>query len=147
MIKDVYDYYPSQDMMSFLFLSEGPQGTIPKIIIFTRQEKNKWNLAFGDLKEDDFDDLVISNNQDAMKIIRTVASTAIEFLKTYPKRSIFIRPVDQKRKTLYNYVFQKYFKEINTIFDVIGTIQNTEESYLPVNFYDSFTITLKSKLK
>lgn len=148
MIKDTYPYYPSKNKLMFIFRSEGSKGTINKLIIFTREKrKNDWNLAFGDLKEDDIDDLVISNNQDAMKIIRTVAKATLEFLEIYPKSKIFINPVDEKRKKLYNHIFRRHFKEMHAIFKIVGRIGKSKEVYKPTSFYDSFTITLKSKLK
>jgi hypothetical protein len=146
MIQDTYVYYPSKDRLFFIFSSEGVQGSISKIIYFTRMEKkNEWNLAFGDLKDGDMDDSVISNNQDALKIMRTVANTVIEFFITYPESILHIKPVDEKRRKLYNYLFQKNFEEIDKLFIIRGKIGERSSSYLPIKFYDSFKITLKSK--
>ena len=148
MIKDTYVYYPAQDRLFFIFRSEGTKGAISKIIFFTRLEKkNEWNLAFGDLKDGDMDDSVISNNQDALKIMRTVAKATVEFFNTYPESILHIKPVDEKRRKLYNYLFQKNFEEIDSLFNIRGVIGKRSSSYVPIKFYDSFKITLKSKLK
>ena len=78
------------------------------------------------------------------KVIGTVAKIAIDFLKQNPESIIDIKPVDEKRRTLYNRVFQRYFDEINPLFQVFGLIEEEEEPYTPTKFYDSFTIELKS---
>jgi hypothetical protein len=109
------------------------------------EKKNEWNLAFGDLKDGDMDDSVISNNQDALKIMRTVANTIVEFFITYPESILYIKPVDEKRRKLYNYLFQKNFEEIDKLFIIRGINGKRSSSYLPIKFYDSFKITLKSK--
>jgi hypothetical protein len=91
MIKDAYPCYASEDKMLFIFRSEGIQGTVIKMIIFSPTDvKNEWNLAFGDFKDDEIDHLTITNNQDAMKVIRTVAKATIEFFKAYPNSRLLI---------------------------------------------------------
>lgn len=144
MIKDTYPCFPSKDKTVFIFRSEGEKGSIVKMIIFTPdEEENEWNLAFGDLKDGDIDDSVISNNQDAMKIMRTVAKATVEFLGKHPNSIVVIEPVDEKRKRLYNYVFQKNFLAIDAVFDVTGIIGKKEEFYLPTKAYDIFKVSLK----
>jgi hypothetical protein len=80
MIQDTYPCYTSKNETLFVFNSEGIQGTIAKIIIFTpNEEENEWNLAFGDFKNRDIDDSIITNNHDALKIMRTVAMRRSNF--------------------------------------------------------------------
>ncbi len=148
MIKDTYPCYPSKDKMFFIFRSEGIQGIIAKLIIFTPIGKeNEWNLAFGDLKSNDIDDSVITNNQDAMKIIRTVAKATLDFFDAYPTSSLIIKPVDEKRSRLYHSVFRRHFHEIDALFDIIGVKGENIEPYNTFNTYESFRITLKSYIK
>jgi hypothetical protein len=146
MIQDTYPCYTSKNETLFVFNSEGIQGTIAKIIIFTpNEEENEWNLAFGDFKNRDIDDSIITNNHDALKIMRTVAYATLEFLKKYPQSVIVIEPVDEKRGMLYNYVFQKNYNVINVVFDIIGLKGEMEETYSPTENYVGFKISLKSK--
>jgi hypothetical protein len=67
----------------FEFVSEGPLGTIKKIIQFqSTNEPNLFNLAFGDkiLKDQEFDDLVVSNNGDSEKVLATLVAALYVFL-------------------------------------------------------------------
>lgn len=146
MINDTYDYVITQGKTLFAFKSEGVKGSIIKLVLFEITDDGKWNLAFGDLKNGDIDDSVITNNQDAIKVIRTVAKITIEFLEENPLATIKIEPVDEKRKKLYNFTFQRHFKEIEPIFKVIGLINGIKERYTPLKIYDSFEISLKSEL-
>ena len=71
MITDAYRFIAVQRKTRFIFESEGKQGKIIKIIQFTQLESNEWNLGFGDLKDGNIDDLIISNNDDIFKVIKT----------------------------------------------------------------------------
>ena len=81
MIKEPYPYFPITDDLFFGFRSEGVKGSILKIVIFTLVEKGKWNLGFGDLRNNDIDDEVMTNNQDVVKVIGTVAKITYDFLE------------------------------------------------------------------
>lgn len=140
MITESYNYIDIKDKIEYLFASKGQQGMIIKIVSFTLLEDNLWNLAFGDLHEGDFDDTVISNNYDIVKIIGTVAKVTYEFSDSYPLRSIHIKPVDEKRKRLYNHVFRRHYDFINDTFQIIGVKNGTEEPYSPYNVYDIFKL-------
>ena len=81
-----------------------------------------------------------------MKVIRTVANVTVEFFKQYPDSVVVIEPVDEKRKKFYNLIFQRYYKDINPYFNILGKSENQEETYLIEKFYDSFEISLKFEL-
>jgi hypothetical protein len=140
MITESYNYINIKDKIEYLFASKGQQGMIVKIVSFTLLEDNLWNLAFGDLHKGSFDDTVISNNQDIVKIIGTVAKITYEFSDTYPLRSIYIKPVDEKRKRLYNHVFRRHCDFINDTFQIIGVKNGKEAPYSPDSFYDIFKL-------
>ena len=143
MIKDVYPYLPSENNLVFVFQSKGIQGSILKIILFSHKEGNVWNLGFGDLQDNAINDSIITNNHDAMKIMRTVAQATLDFFAEYPNSSVEINPVDEKRKRLYNIVLQKNFVNIDTVFNIIGISDNFEEAYSQKNNYDRFKISRK----
>ena len=144
MITQYYSYNVLIPKTHYFFESVGAERNIWKIVQFSHVEKNIWNLGFGDLKADgSVDGSVITNNQDTLKVIRTVAKIAIDFLAQYPDYSLEIEPVDEKRKRLYNNIFQKYAKDMDMYFDVLGTFEGKREVYMPSKFYDIFRITLK----
>lgn len=98
MIKDSYDYFPSANKTLYFFESEGSQGKIHKVIIFTYAGKNLWNLAFGDLKNADIDDSVISNNHDIVKLISTIAKAVYEFSAEFLQESLLLDPLMKNAK-------------------------------------------------
>lgn len=79
MITDTYPYLNIKDNLVFGFLSEGVNGVIYKIIIFTLTKEGKWNLAFGDWQNNNLNDKVMTNNQDVVKVIGTVAQVTYDF--------------------------------------------------------------------
>jgi hydroxypyruvate isomerase len=140
MITDYYNYIDIKDKIEYLFTSKGKQGIIVKIVSFTFLEDNLWNLAFGDVHKGDFDDTVISNNHDITKIIGTVAKITYEFSAAFPSRNIHIKPVDEKRKRLYNHVFRRHYAVINNTFQIIGVKNGIEEPYSIDKVYDIFKL-------
>jgi hypothetical protein len=87
-----------------------------------------------------FDYSVISNNYDIVKLIGTIAKITFEFSAAYPLRIIHIKPVDEKRKRLYNHIFHGHYVFIKDTFEVIGVKNGIEESYSPENAYDIFKL-------
>jgi hypothetical protein len=135
------------DKLRYRFVSKGVEGDIVKIVAYDFWEDNKWNLAFGDADADetDFDDKVISNNQDMRRIIQTVFETGVIFSATYPERRIYIEPVDRKRKLLYNRVFQDQQTAIEEFYTIHGLFlsEDREEKYEAHTLYDAFLLTKK----
>ena len=144
MIEQPYPYFEVIPKTYYAFESIGEQGTIPKIVQFTPISHNLWNLGFADLKKDGtIDGLSLTNNQDALKVLRTVAKIAIDFLVQYFDSILEIHPADAKRRRVYNLIFQKYFKELELSFEIFGIFAEQEETYTPSKFYDKFQITFK----
>ena len=82
MQKEKYELSTDPDVTIFKFVSKGPKGEIPKLIMYQKTTiKDVYNLAFGDWNEttNDIDDKAISNNNDSEKILATVASTVLSF--------------------------------------------------------------------
>jgi hypothetical protein len=88
-------------VVQFKFTSVSEKKSIDKIVEFDYMDDNIWNLGFGDLKGDDWQDDVISNNDDIAKVLQTVANTIHIFFEEYPNDRIYISPLDKKRKILY----------------------------------------------
>ena len=145
MIEQYYNFLGSKNHTYFFFESEGKQGKIIKIVEFSPYKGNRWNLGFGDWQNGKINDSIITNNHDAMMVIRTVSKITLHFFEHYPDRIVYINPVDEKRKKLYNLVFKRHFLEISPIFDVIGYINEESETYSIEKNYDSFEIKLKIK--
>ena len=87
MQKEKYELTTDPDVATFRFVSKGPKGEIPKLIMFQKTSiENVYNLAFGDWDEQTnaIDDKAISNNNDSEKILATVASTVLSLLINIP---------------------------------------------------------------
>ena len=139
-----YTYKELTPDTQYYFASIGEKGKIIKVVVFFPIAENVWNLGFGDLQNDGLiDDLVVTNNQDARKVLQTVAKIAIDYLARFPNRILELKPSDEKRKKLYNSIFQRYFSDIELIFTVTGFLGTGEEQYIPSIFYDKFRITIK----
>jgi hypothetical protein len=143
MITDAYSYIYFKKSTRFIFTSEGAKGKIVKIIQFSYLENNEWNLGFGDAHQGKIDDLILSNNQDIVRVMNTVAKAIYDFFQIYPDSTILIRPIDEKRKRFYNSIFQRHFKEIIFHFQIIGISKEIEEQYSPHKLYDNFKIMRK----
>lgn len=88
---------------TFEFLSEGPNGTIKKVVFFEDLGEGTYNLAFGDWDEfrQQINDKARSNNNDRDKVVATVASTVIQFVKHYPSAFVIARGSTPARTRLY----------------------------------------------
>jgi hypothetical protein len=145
MIKETYPYVQVENKLIYGFNSEGINGVILKIVIFTPMRNRKWNLGFGDWQNNDVDDVVMTNNHDIVKVIGTVAKITYDFFEKYPNAVVVIKPVDEKRKKLYNIVFQRHFKVMMNDFQIVAKKGSRKKIYFPEKMYDSFELSLKSK--
>lgn len=143
MFTESYNYVNLPKKPIYIFQSEGQQGKILKGIMFTSMGKNVWNLAFGDIIEGDINDSIISNNLDIVKVIGTVAKVVYAFSAQFPLRQIYIRPIDEKRKKLYNHVFRRHYDDISLTFHIMGILNEIPENYSPEKFYDNFKLKRK----
>jgi hypothetical protein len=140
-----YDMQPNASMTRFLFTSTGAKGNIEKVVEFTFLQKKRWNLAFGDVEDKDWTDNVISDNNDMRVVLQTVANTVHLFFEKYPDREVYIEPLGEQRKLLYNRIFQQKWAEISPFFSVKGTVGDADfEDYNPQKRFDYFLIELKS---
>jgi hypothetical protein len=142
MITDSYRYLATKQNTRYIFQSDGKQGQIIKIVQFNALEGNRWNLGFGDWKSGKVDDNVLTGNDDVFKVIKTVAAITSDFLIKYPERIVVIDPIDEKRKKLYNLVFQRHFVEIESIYTIIGIKNKQKEVYQAQKYYEAFEISI-----
>jgi hypothetical protein len=138
-----YKTSTNKEETSFQFESVGAKGTIRKNITYFHLGENIWNLGFGDEDGDGFDDEVISNNHDVRMILQTIANTIYQFTESHPGCGVYIRPVDARRKMLYNTVFKRRHAEIATSFTVFGRNENSMEDFEPKKTMMPFWFTAK----
>ena len=149
MRNDRYLHDISDSYKTYKFLSEGPKGQISKVIRYTEiQTPNFYNLGFGDQlgNTDDFDDRVVSNNKDSVKVLATVAATVYLFTSEYPKAFVFAKGNTPARTRLYQMGISNNLEEILEDFIVVGILDDSWEIFKKNKNYTTFLITRKWNL-
>jgi hypothetical protein len=90
MIDKYYRFVDSNNFTRYFFESEDIQGKVIKIVQFSANENDYWNLGFGDWQKGKIDDNIITNNFDVAKVMRTIGRIVYVFFEHYPKRIIYI---------------------------------------------------------
>jgi hypothetical protein len=124
---DAYQLEASNSLLIFEFVSEGPKGSIRKRVQYQKiNRKHIYNLAFGDIDPttDEFDDTVITDNNDSEKVLATVAATVYLFIEKHPKAIIYIKGSTLARTRLYRIGISANLEEINKSFDIYGLLDN-----------------------
>jgi hypothetical protein len=136
-----YELKAEQSLMVFEFWSEGNKGRIAKIVKYSETNLHElYNLAFGDKNEQtgDIDDISISNNGDADKVLATVVATVYAFTDKYPDSWIYATGSSQSRTRLYRMGITKYFDEVKTDFEIYGLQENEWEPFEKQVPYEAF---------
>jgi hypothetical protein len=130
---------------TYEFLSEGPNGTIKKVVYYEEIGDNLYNLAFGDWSdfEQGINDKVRSNNHDRDKVMATVAATVIEFIKHYPKAIIFAKGSTPSRTRLYQIGIFANWHEISQLFVIEGFINGEWRPFEKHINYHAFMARVK----
>ena len=131
---DRYSVVSDSSHEVYEFLSEGPNGTIRKVVYYQELEDNIFNLAFGDWDEAEqrINDRARTNNNDRDKVLATVASTVIDFIKHHPKAVLFAKGSTPGRTRLYQIGIADNWDEIYQLFDIegFGCIPNCRKSII-----------------
>jgi len=157
MNKDSYAYRKSQLSPTYMFISEGFNGQIPKIVSFSKIDisdgRPVFNLAFGSLKVSEgksfIDDQCRSNNGDIVKVLATVARIAIEFMHENPDTVLsFSGAMDEKsirvgrnqRNVIYQRGIDTNWEELIKSFRIWGVRGQSQEEYVKGRPYDEILI-------
>jgi hypothetical protein len=147
MRNETYKLEVADSSVTFEFISEGPKGGIKKRVQYQKiAGSNLYNLAFGDvnIETDKIDDKVISNNNDAEKILATVAKTVSLFMNEYPNASVHAKGSTFARTRLYRIGISNNLDEISKDFDVLGLLgENNWVIYERNIDYSAFLIMKK----
>jgi hypothetical protein len=136
-----YPLASSDKLMTFEFISEGPNGLIHKIVQYKPTNlKDVYNLAFGDRDEStgQIDDTIISNNRDSEKVLATVIATVYAFTDKYPETYIYATGSTKSRTRLYRMGISKYLSEVEIDFEIYGELKDGWEIFNKNNDYDGF---------
>lgn len=140
-----YPLVSTNEHLTYEFLSEGPNGSIKKVVYFEEIGDNLFNLAFGDWSEFEqgINDKVRSNNHDRDKVMATVAATVIEFIKHYPKAIIFAKGSTPARTRLYQIGIFSNWHEISQLFVIEGLINGVWQPFEKHINYHAFMASVR----
>lgn len=150
MRKEHYELMTESDVMKFRFISVGPKGEIPKLVIYTKiPNRDFYNLAFGDkdLDTDAIDDFVVTNNKDSQKVLATVALTVRLFTDEYPYAFVFAKGSSDARTRLYQMGISNNLEEITKDFAVFGEKNREWQQFRKNVNYNAFLITRKENIR
>ncbi len=147
MNKSKYLYRSEPFLKVYQLTSEGPKGSIKKMVQFTDTgTENFYNLAFGDHNEEtkSINDLSVTNNGDSLKVLATVASTVYAFTEKYPNAWIVATGSTNVRTRLYRMGITNNLAEIKEDFDVYAyTLDGKWDEFIVGEDYEAFLITRK----
>lgn len=140
-----YDHYTNASKTIFEFVSEGPKGRIRKLVEYVPVDANDiYNLGFGDASESEvlYDDMIVSNNGDSVKVLATVAATVYEFTDRYPKAAVLATGSTRSRTRLYRMSITRHLREIREQFAIFGYCRsNYWEEFNKEKDYEVFLLT------
>jgi hypothetical protein len=131
----------SESGMVFEFVSEGPRGPIPKVVIFSKMDDREiYNLGFGDWNpiSREMDDQVRSNNGDTERVLGTVVQTVRIFTEQFPDAAIFAKGSTTCRTRLYQMGLSKYLESITADFELYGLVDGNWEPFARGGKYEAF---------
>lgn len=105
-----------------------------------------YNLAFGDYDETTgtIDDKVITNNDDSLKVLSTVASTLYVFTDKHPNVWVYATGSNALRTRLYRIGIANNLAEIILDFDVYGLLKDKWVIFEKGINYEAFLVKRKS---
>ena len=107
--------------------------------------ENVYDLAFGDKNLDtgELDDMVITDNGDAEKVLATVVSAIYAFADRYPECWIYATGSTIARTRLYRMGINKYYELVTADFEIMGENKNEWEWYEYGKEYQAFAVKRK----
>lgn len=140
--------YPSRSNAShetYEFLSFGPKGAIKKVVRYTEIQPGVFNLGFGDWSEAEqkVKDNIRTNNGDRDKVLATVASTVVDFMRHHPDAILFAQGETAAKTRLYQMGINANWIEINQLFEVEGFADGNWEAFEEGKNYKAFALRAK----
>ena len=142
-----YESNASEGSTTFEFVSEGPKGSVTKIVRYNEINlKGFYNLGFGD--EDAItgyvSDTSVTNNNDSQKVLATVAATLYVFTNEYPDATVIATGSTEARTRLYRMGIANNLEAIERDFIVLGLSAEGWEPFQRGVTYGAFLVRRKS---
>ncbi len=146
MLENCYKVDISDNYEIFEFISEGPRGSVTKVVKYTEINiKGYYNLGFGDKDPltSQINDLAVTNNEDSQKVLSTVAATIYVFTGLHPDSTIIATGSTQARTRLYQMGISNNLDTVNKDFIVFGLVNEEWEPFRKKVTYDAFLVRRK----
>lgn len=146
---DQYEITPGDTAMVYEFVSQGPRGDVPKLVVYTKIDLyDTFNLGFGDkVDAKDFDDASVTDNGDSFKVMATVAATLYPFTDAFPNAKVYVEGSTRSRTRLYRMAIANNLDLISTSFQVYGFKNNVWEKFVVGIDYEAFLVRRKNGRK
>lgn len=145
-----YPYIKTNISAEFKFKSIGPNGAIKKMVTYEMVGTLEggipiFNLGFGDYNEveESYSDLTISNNEDKLKVLATVAGTVLDFTEPYEKIAIHAVGSTPSRTRLYQMGINAFKGEIESHFNILGYKGKKWQQFESTTNYEAFLVIKK----
>ena len=135
-----YSYNASDTFIDYEFESIGRNGKIKKVAHFSKIGANLYNFGFGDLDEKtgEISDTIVSDNGDDEKVLLTVANIIFIFTSIYFGAAVLVKGSTASRTRRYQMGINKYWEQIEPIFEVFGLREDKWEPFRKGVNYDAF---------
>lgn len=146
MLDKCYDVKVAADFSEFEFDSIGSKGVVKKVVRYTEiNVKGFYNLGFGDKDPQTgfISDVTVTNNNDSMKVLATVAATLYAFTDRHPDSTIIATGSTEARTRLYRMGISSNLYEIENEFLVLGLNENNWEPFRKNVKYAAFLVHRK----
>ena len=146
---DSYNYEIDESFQTYEFVSEGPNGKITKIVSYTQfgtvNGEIAYNLGFGDVDRETgtISDMAVTNNNDSMQVLATVAQTIVEFSAHFGKYWIHIKGSTPARTRLYQIGVSGIWEDIKDDFELYGLKDEEYQKFEKNINYEAFLVRKK----
>lgn len=122
MTPEHYEFTQHNFQKLYIFQSVGKRAVV-KAVQFSLERNGLYNLGLADFENGKLRFDQFTANDDAWKVLNTVAAITLNFSKNRPEARILIRATEPKRQQLYNRIFQSRINLIQEVFEVEGILQ------------------------
>jgi hypothetical protein len=137
------------NLRTFYFISEGKKGIVEKVVHYDEIAVGVFNLALADRNPitSQWDDEVVTDNDDTEKILATVIDTVYIFTTANPTAYIYAKGSTHSRNRLYRRSITKYLEQALKDFIIWGELEDENtELFNPTTDYIGFLIQRKKEL-
>ncbi len=107
-MRNAYTFKRSIYGDKFLFTSVGQKGDVHKVVVFDFEEDGLYSVILGDVNEKgQLQSFTLTGNNDAKKVLATVADIIEYFIEHNPKTTLFFTGTTKRLTDLYKRLLLK----------------------------------------